>query len=316
MAYVGTTAAAFQAAVQRSIQSKTLENLRDELTWANPSLAEQGRFDNASDMLTFLKFPDLSATTPLTPLTEGVPPTARSISMTTVNVSTDQYGDIVNISDIAKVKAPRDVVSIAAERTGRVAKEVMDTITRDNIFLGGTPFYAGDATTRATLDDSTAGANFLKGASLILLRSKMKAANVPLGEGGFYKLYLSINQAHDLRSDTTATTSWAEISKYTSKVSEIDRGEIGSLHGFRIIEADTAPTFSSTKTVYAGLALGGIKGWGAGELQSFQTYHVTPGGDHGDVLGQVEAVGWKVNFGVAPLNNGYYFRVESTATVL
>jgi len=315
MSYTGTTAEAFQAAVQRSIQAKTLENLRDDLTWSNPSLAEQGRFDNASDMLTFLKFPDVESTTPLTPLTEGVPPTARSISMTTVNVSTDQYGDIVNISDIAKVKAPRDVVSIAAERTGRVAKEVMDTITRDNIFLGGTPYYAGDATTRATIDGGS-GENNLDGADLILLRSKMKAANVPLGEGGYYKLYLSINQAHDLRSETTATQSWAEVAKYTNKVSEIDRGEIGAFHGFRIIEADTAPTFSSTLTVYAGLALGGIKGWGAGELQSFQTYHVTPGNDHGDVLGQVEAVGWKVNFGCAPLNNGYYWRVESSATAL
>lgn len=314
MAYTGTTAEAFQAAVQRSIQSKVLENLRNDLVWANPALAEQGRFDAASDMLTFLKFPDLSSTTPLTPLTEGVAPTARSISMTTVNVSTDQYGDVINISDIAKVKAPRDVVAIAAERTGRVAKEVMDTITRDNIFLGGTPYYAGDATTRATIDD--AAANKLDGADLILLRSTMKANNVPLGEGGFYKLYLSNNVAHDLRADTTATTSWAEISKYTAKVSEVEQGEIGSLHGFRIIEADTAPTFSSTLTVYAGLALGGIKGWGAGELQSFQTYHVTPGGDHSDVLGQVEAVGWKVNFGVAPLNNGYYYRVEAAATAL
>jgi N4-gp56 family major capsid protein len=314
MAYTGTTQEAFQAAFQRSIQSKVLENLRNDLTWANPGLAEQGRFDSASDMITFLKFPDMSSTTPQTPLTEGVPPTARSITMTTVNVSTDQYGDLVNISDIAKVKAPRDVVGIAAERTGRVAKEVMDTITRDNIFLGGTPYYAGDATTRATIDGGS-GENNLDGADLILLRSKMKAANVPLGEGGYYKLYLAINQAHDLRAETTATQSWAEIAKYTSKVSEIERGEIGAFHGFRIIEADTAPTFSSTLTVYAGIALGAIKGWGAGELQSFQTYHTAPGGK-GDELHQVESVGWKVNFGCAPLNNGFYFRVESSATSL
>lgn len=315
MAYVGTTQEAFQAAFQTSLQSKVLTNLRDDLTWANPSMAEQGRFDRASDMLTFLKFPDMSSTTPQTPLTEGVAPTARAITMSTVTVSTDQYGDLVQISDLAKVKAPVDVVPIASERIGRVAREVMDTITRDNIFLGGTPYYAGDATTRATIDGGS-GENNLDGADLILLRSKMKAANVPLGEGGYYKLYLSINQAHDLRSETTATQSWAEVAKYTSKVSEIDRGEIGAFHGFRIIEVDTAPTFSSTLTVYAGLALGGIKGWGAGELQTFQTYHISPGGDHSDPLAQVEAVGWKVNFGCAPLNNGYYFRVESSATTL
>ena len=309
-----TLSGAFQAAITFSVQQMVLRNLRNELTWANSGMAEQGRFDQGSDMLTFLKFPDVESTTPLTPLTEGTPPDIRAISMTTVTVSTAQYGDRIGVTDIAKVKAPRDIVSIASERVGRVAREVMDTITRDNIFLGGTPYYAGDATTRATIDD--ASANKIDAADLILLRSKMKKAKVPLGEGGFYKLYVSINQGHDLRVETTASSAWSEISKYTAKVAEMERGEIGALHGFRVIEVDTAPTFSSTLTVYAGLALGAIKGWGAGELQTFQTFHTAPGGDHSDPLAQLEEVGWKVNFGVAPLNNGYYYRVESAATAL
>jgi N4-gp56 family major capsid protein len=308
-----TASEAFQAAITFTVQSKVLENLRDELLWANPQFAEQGRFDPASDLLTFLKFPDLSSTTPQTPLTEGTTPTARAITMTTVTVSTDQYGDLVSISDIAKVKAPRDVVSIASERVGRTAKEVMDTISRDNIFLGGTPYYAGDATTRATIDD--ASANKLTAADLITLRSTMKANNVPLPSDGLYRLYLSINQAHDLRAATTANQAWVPISQYTNKVENVFRGEIGTLHGFRVIEADTAPTFTSTLTVYAGIALGAIKGWGSGELQSFRAYHTAPGGK-GDELHQIESVGWKVNFGCAPLNNSYYYRVESAATSL
>ena len=96
-----TASSAFQAAITFTVQSKVLENLRDELLWANPMFAEQGRFDPASDLLTFLKFPDLSSTTPKTPLTEGSPPTARVITMTTVTVSTDQYGDLVDITDMA-----------------------------------------------------------------------------------------------------------------------------------------------------------------------------------------------------------------------
>ena len=289
-----------------------LQNLRNELLWANPAWAEQGRFDPASDMLTFLSFPDLESTTPQTPLTEGSAPTARAISMNTVTVSTDQYGDLVNITDLAKVKAPRDVVAIASERISRTAKEVMDTITRDNIFLGGTAFYQEGDTTRAGL----AASDYLLGSDLIRLRSTMKKNNVPLPSDGFYKLFISINQGYDLIRDTTASVGFAEVSKYTNKIENVIRGEIGSWHGFRIIEADTAPTFSSTTTVYAGLALGDIKGWGAGELQTFQTYHVAPGGDHSDPLAQLEKVGWKVNFGVAPLNNGYYYRVETAATTL
>lgn len=312
MAYTGTTSDAFQAAFTFTVQNKVLQNLRDNLTWANPALAEQGRFDQASDMLTFLKFPDLTSVTPRTPLTEGNPPTARSLTMTTVTVSTAQYGDLVQITDIVKVKAPADVVSIASERVGRTAREVMDTITRDNIFLGGTVFYQGTNTTRAGIGST----EVLAGSDLIRLRSKMKKSNIPMPSDGFYRLYVSNQVSHDLRVDSTSGSGWVDLSKYTSRVEEVFKGEIGVLHGFRVIEADTAPTFSSTTTVYASLALGDIKGWGAGELQSFQTYHIAPGGDHADPLAQVEAVGWKVNFGVAPLNTGYYFRVESAATAL
>ena len=68
--------------------------------------------------------------------------------------------------------------------------------------------------------------------------------------------------------------------------------------------------------MYAAIAIGAIKGWGAGELQSFRAYHVAPGGDHTDPLAQIEEVGWKVNFGCAPLNNSYYYRYESAATAL
>ena len=307
-----TTASAFQAAITFTVQAKVLENLRDDLIWANPAWSEQGRFDPASDMLTFLSFPDLSSTTPQTPLTEGSPPTARAISMNTVTVSTAQYGDLVNITDLAKVKAPRDIVAIASERVSRTAREVMDTITRDNIFMGGTAFYQAGDTTRAGL----ASTDTITGADLIKLRSTMKAANVPLPSDGFYRLILSINQTYDLLSETTAVTGFAPVSQYTDRVENIFKGEIGTLHGFRVMEADTAPTFSSTTTVYAGLAMGDIKGWGSGELQTFQAYHIAPGGDHTDPLAQLEKVGWKVNFGCAPLNNGYYYRVETAATTL
>ena len=89
-----TTASAFQAAITFTVQAKVLENLRNDLLWANPAWAEQGRFDPASDMLTFLSFPDLESTTPQTPLTEGSPPTGRAISMNTVTVSTAQSASL------------------------------------------------------------------------------------------------------------------------------------------------------------------------------------------------------------------------------
>ena len=86
------------------------------------------------------------------------------------------------------------------------------------------------------------------------------------------------------------------------------------MDGFRIMEVVNAPTASSTVTVYLSIATGAINGWGAGDLQTLTTYHVAPGGDHTDPLAQEELLGWKVSFGVAVLNNSYYFRAETAAT--
>lgn len=304
-----TASTAFSAVIGQTVQTKVLANLRADLVWANPSLAESGTFNKGDDTVTFVSVPDLSNTTPQTPLTEGTAPTARAITMTNVSFSTAQYGDIVNITDVAKVKAPVDVVNIASERVSRVAQEVIDVISRDTVFLGGTAFFcAASHTTRATLDSS----DKLIGSYLIKLRATMKKAKVPTFPDNTYHLYVGPSMLYDLKSDTTATTGWLAPTVYTADGrTEAMSGEVGKLHGFRIMEVNNTPSFASTTTVGAAIATGPIKGWGAGELQTLLAYHVAPGGDHNDVIAQIEAVGWKVNFGVGILSNSYYYRLEA-----
>ena len=309
-----TQSSAWSAAVTFTVQSNVLKNLRAELQWANPQWAESGRFDSGTDTLMFTKYPDLSITTPLTPLTEGTAPTARALTMETVTIQTAQYGDLVGLTDIAKVKSVNEVVSIASARVGRAAKEVIDSITPDEAVTGGTPYYCiGSATNSVRTDIGST--EIMVGADLIKLRAIMKKNKIPTMSDGSYVFLTSPNVAYDLMKDTTTASSWLDINKY-SRPGEIFDGELGKVHGFRIVEVNNAPTFSSTTTVYASLALGAIKGWGAGELQSLQTYHTPAGGDHSDPLAQVEYVGWKINFGVATLNNGYYYRAEAAATSL
>src|SRR3972149_3931433 len=113
-------------------------------------------------------------------------------------------------------------------------------------------------------------------------------------------------------SITTVTGGWMDANKCVTNETLL-RSELGRMDGFRFIEVVNAPTFTSTVTVYASIAVGNITGWGAGDLQTLRTYHVAPGGDHSDPLSQEELLGWKVNFGVAALSNSYYFRVESAA---
>jgi N4-gp56 family major capsid protein len=304
-----TTSDALSAAITFKVQSKVLANLRGRLIFADPAFAEKGSFSAGTDTLMFVSYPDLALAT--TPLTEGSAPTAKALTQNVVTVSTQQFGDVLNLSDVAKVKAPVDLADIAAERITRQAAESIDKISRDAIALGGTPVYQSGDTTRAGL----ASTDYLTAADVMGLRAKMIAAKIPLMADGMYKLIVHPYTALDLRSEAVANAgAWMDVNRY-SNPSQIMKGEVGSYHGFHVIEVPNAPTFSSTTTVYASFALGDIKGWGAGELQSLSVKHVPMGGDHSDILAQSELFGWKINFGVAPLNNSYYYRMEHATSL-
>lgn len=303
-----TTASVIAAAVTFKVQKAVLANLRAELVYADAAYAENGDFDGGHDTLTFVNVPDLPINT--TALTEGAPPTPRALSMGTVTVTTTQYGDLVSITDIAKVKSPFEIVQIGTERVSRQAKESIDKISRDVVAAGGTPFYADAVANRAAL----AAGNKADAADLRRLRATMFKNKIPPFADGYYRLMIAPEVGFDLRSDT-AVGGWVDVNKYATPETLL-RGELGRMEGFRIMEVVNAPTFASTVTVFASLALGAIKGWGAGELQTLQTYHIAPGGDHKDPLAQEELIGWKVHFGLAVLSNSFYYRLESAATAL
>ena len=305
-----TTSDALSAALTFKVQSKVLENLRAELHFADPKFAEKGTLSAGFDTIMFVAYADLPINT--TALTEGTAPTARALTQSVVTVDTGQYGDLVDVSDVAKVKAPKDLADIAAERITRQAAESIDKISRDSIALGGTAVYQTGDTTRSGL----ASTDLLIASDVMKLRAKMRAAKIPFFSEGLYLLMVHPYVAYDLRSEAvTSAGAWIDVNRY-ARPETIMKGEVGTFHGFRVIEVNNAPTFSSTTTVYASFALGGIKGWGMGELQTLRVSHVAPGGDHSDPLGQSELFGWKVHFGVAALNNSYYYRMESAATDL
>ena len=308
--HVYTASTAWSAAISFSVQSKVLQNLRAELVWANESLAEPGTFDKGTDLILWAKYPDLSITTPLTAITEGTIPNSRPITMENVTVGALQYGDLIGLTDLSKVKAVHDVLAIATERVNRTAREVIDQTTRDAIFTGGTAFYPIGSTNAARTD--IASAEVATGADLIKLSSLMAIGKIPKHADGFYHLYIGPTPIYHLRKEATSGTGFLDVWKYSDN-GPIIKGEIGRLHGFRIIEVNNAPTFSSTVTVHAGVATGSVKGWGVGDLTTLAVYHTPPGGQ-ADPLHQHEFVGWIVNFGAAPLNTGYYYRYESAAS--
>jgi N4-gp56 family major capsid protein len=304
-----TLSSALSQAITFKVQSQVLENLRASLVFADPAYAMSGQFDEGTDTLMWVSIPDLSINT--TPLTEGTRPDKKALTMNTVTLSTVQYGDLVAITDVAKLLSPVQIVPIGAEHITRQARETLDQVSRDEIASGGTAHYASvDHTTRATLDNTdfltvegTGGLNHL--------RAKMFAGKIPTFGDGFYRLFVSPATARGIREDDDFKAAYQYVDN-----TPLIKGEVGSIAGFRVIEVVNAPTFASGVTVQASIAVGDLKGWGAGELQSMRVTHVAPGGDHTDPLAQEELLGWKCMWGVAVLDNDFYYRVESFATAL
>lgn len=304
-----TLSSAIAAAITFQVQQDVLANLRAELVFADPAYAQEGDFDPGTDTLTFVDYPDLALMT--TAGVEGTAPTPKALTMGTVNISTAQYLDAVNISDVAKVKSPHDLSKIAGERVNRQIQESLDQISRDVIAAGGTVKYANAVSARASLVQTT---DNIDAADLRKLRARMFKAKIKPMADGFYRLFVSPEVEFDLRAET-GTGGFIDSKKYDDS-GALEKGEVGRMEGFKVIGVVNAPTFSSSATVHASIALGNMKGWGTGELQSLQVYHIPPGGDHSDFAAQSELIAWKINFGVAVLKNSFYFRLESTATVL
>jgi N4-gp56 family major capsid protein len=290
-----------------ALRKPALENLRAALVFGNKSFAEMGRFEPGADVIKFATVPDLAVAT--TPLTEGSPPTAVALSVSATLLDSDQYGNLVDITDLAAVKSPLDLAALAGERLGRNAAETIDQLVRDVIAGGGTVMFSEvGATQRSDLD---ASGDEMTSAVLRKLKGKMFKGKIPPFADNYYRIIVTPEQAYDLQNETTAG-SFIDVMKYTDP-SDIIQGEIGRVAGFRVIQAVNAPTFSSSVTVHAAIAFGRLPGWGWGDLQALRTYYTAPGGK-GDELHQKESVGWKVAFGTAVLANARYYRLETAAT--
>ena len=303
-----TDSSAISTLITFQIQTRVLDNLRASLVYANRAYAEQATLSPGHDTASFVFIPDLAITT--TTLTEGVAPTAVALTSSKVDVTCAQKANLVDITDVAKVKSPVALVAEAADRVSRNAQESIDQITRDVIAAGGTAFYAGSVANRAALG----AGNKVTAAELRRLRATMFKNKIPPFAGQDYLLIVTAEQGYDLRADT-ATGSFIDVNKY-AKPETLLAGELGRMEGFRIIEAQNGPTFVSTVIVHAAIAMGGVRGWGVADLQTLSIHHVAPGGDHSDPLAQSEKLGWKVMFGAAVLANARYYRMESAASTL
>lgn len=315
MAITSTSTSGFSALVQELVRAQAEEELRTALVHTTPGNFEPGRFDKGTNFIRLARYADLALQT--TALTEGTPPTPKALTIASEGFSATQYGDIVDITDLAQIDSPHDLAGIAGERVGRQAAGSMDFLVRE-ILHAGTNVKYSNGSARSTVSA------ILTGALVKRMYWFLKNSNVPTFGDGTYHAIISPQQAFDLESDTS-NGGWMDVHKYTDN-RPLLTGEVGKYAGVRFA-VPASSTASVGAKVFGGAGAGSadvhsawIQAPGAymiGDSQTLEAYFVPPGG-RGDELAQKMSFGWKTRWGGMLIDEAgaRYVRLETAATAL
>lgn len=256
----------------------------------------------------FRKFAALPKAT--TPLTEGVTPDGKSLTVTAITATVNQYGDYITMSDVLELTTIDNVIVEATKLLGRQAGLTLDTIVR-NVMHSGTnvtycPKVAADGsetevTSRSGLDNTCQ----LTVKVVQQVVAKLRAQNAPTINGKYVGI-IHPYVAYDLMRDPE----WIEAHKY-AKPENLYEGEIGEVAGVRFVQTTEAKIYENG--VFGSLFLGdgayGDTEITGGGLQTIVKQKGSAG--TADPLDQRSSVGWKAIKTAELLVENYLVRVES-----
>jgi len=258
--------------------------------------------------INFRKFSPLPKAT--TPLTEGVTPDGRSVTITQKTARVAQYGDYITVSDVLELTAPDRVIVENNKLLGVQAGETLDAVTAAVLNAGTNVQLVGGAESRGDISKaSVLTVDEIKKAVTTL--KKMKARPI---DGSFVAI-IHPTVAYDLMSDPE----WVNVKNYDSK--DLYNGEIGKLYGVRFVETTEAKVFAGAgadgANVYSTLVLGadayGVTEVTGGGLRMIAKSKGSAG--TADPLDQRSTQGWKATHVAEILTEEFMVRIESGATL-
>ena len=263
---------------------------------------------NGGKTIEFRKFAPLAKA--LTPLTEGVTPDGKSLTVTAITATVSQYGDFITQSDVLELTALDNTILEATKLLGRQAGATLDTVVR-NVMQSGTnvtycPKVAADGTETAVTSrtglDNTCQLTVKVVQQVV---AKLRGQNAPT-IGGKYVAIIHPYVAYDLMRDPE----WIDAHKYTN-VTNLYEGEIGEIAGVRFVQTTEAKVYSGGVfgTLIFGEGAYGVTEITGGGLQTIVKQKGSAG--TADPLDQRSSIGWKAIKTAELLIPNYLVRVES-----
>lgn len=310
----GDTAAAtdYQSlALQSHFSRRLIESLRkvivlDQFASRHPLPPKSG-----STTMRMFRFPDGAATN-ISTLAEGTAPTVNHMDIEKIDVTLDQYGEVVGISDLADATELFDLGSQAVTRMGFdtgyhfdsvIRAELLTNTTGVNDVFAGQPDY-GDDTTAISMTD------------VLDATTALKIDNAAEYDGG-YPCVIGPQVWRDIQQDPD----WLAANQRANNAENIFKGECGQYAGIRFV-LTTEPgqvdgsgsqyTYNSSGGTYVCFVLG-RDSYGVADLASQSPYSpsviINDGPDKSDPLNQVIKIGCKSFFGVEYLQPTHAARI-------
>ncbi len=263
---------------------------------------------NGGKTIEFRKFAPLAKA--LTPLTEGVTPDGKSLTVTAITATVAQYGDYITQSDVLELTALDNTILEATKLLGRQAGATLDTVVRNVLQSGNNVTYcpkvaadgAETAVTSRTALDNTCQLTVKVIQQVV---AKLRGQNAPT-IGGKYVAIIHPFVAYDLMRDKE----WIDAHKYTN-VNNLYEGEIGEIAGVRFVQTTEAKIYEGGVfgTLIFGEGAYGVTEINGGGLQTIVKQKGSAG--TADPLDQRSSIGWKAIKTAELLIPNYLVRVES-----
>ena len=262
---------------------------------------------NGGKTIEFRKFAPLAKAT--TPLTEGVTPDGKSLAVSTITSTVNQYGDYITQSDVLELTSLDNTILEATKLLGRQAGVTLDTIVRD-VLQSGTnvtycPKVADGVETAVTSRSALDATSQLTVKVIQQVVAKLRGQNAPTINGKYVAI-IHPYVAYDLMRDPE----WIDAHKY-AKPDNLYEGEIGEIAGVRFVQTTEAKIYEGG--VFGTLIFGdgayGVTEITDGGLQTIVKQKGSAG--TADPLDQRSSVGWKAIKTAELLIPNYLVRVES-----
>ena len=279
--------------------------------------------NTGSKAIRFFRYGEPS-TTDVAALTEGTAIASsayRQLSLSTVDVTLAQYGEVIGVSDLLSATDLLGTLKQASKTGGEDAALKCDTLIRDELVENGSTerfSRQSDGTANSSFSDLGTNSGVMKAIDLLDAVTNLKVNRAPQIDGS-YVAVMAPQASRDLMNDTD----WLEAHKY-SDVKDLYKGEAGSIHGVRVVEATnpyreavgTEDTHSSSGTIFSTIVTGD-NAYGVPALEGDSPMSpkimVTDTADKSDPLNQMTTIGWKLFYAAKILNGNFVLNLRSTS---